>query len=127
MADVSPDPQTSRELAEDVSPASPAQSPVQRELSEDEAPRSRLEILQAVHTARQQDDLHRTRRWLAIALFWLVAVMTILPVLALLLGYWTHFTVDQFKELGLFFTPIVTLASAAFGFFFASDERDRRR
>jgi len=53
--------------------------------------------------------------------------MTILPVLALLLGYWTHFTVDQFKELGLFFTPIVTLASAAFGFFFASDERDRRR
>jgi hypothetical protein len=102
----------------------PAEQPT---LSEDVAPEPQLALFQAQNEAQLQNNVHKTRKWLAIGLFWLVGLMTMLPITALVFGHWTHFTVGQFKELGLFFTPIVTLASAAFGFFFATDDRERRR
>ncbi|MET9116636.1 hypothetical protein ABZX38_20915 [Streptomyces longwoodensis] len=69
--------------------------------------------------------LDATRRTLAVGMLWLVAVMAVMPTLALVLTHWTHFKTDDYRELSLVFTPVVALTSAAFGFFFASDERHR--
>ncbi|MGW3100321.1 hypothetical protein ACWDCC_43605 [Streptomyces sp. NPDC001102] len=69
--------------------------------------------------------LDETRRTLAVGMLWLVAVMAVMPTLALVLTHWTHFKTDDYRELSLVFTPVVALTSAAFGFFFASDERHR--
>ncbi|GHH78648.1 hypothetical protein GCM10018793_29690 [Streptomyces sulfonofaciens] len=73
----------------------------------------------------KQRHMNETRTRLATGLFWLVSVLAIVPSLALVFARWTHFTADAYRELGLVFTPVVALASAAFGFFFASDERNR--
>ncbi|GHE57600.1 hypothetical protein GCM10018785_28480 [Streptomyces longispororuber] len=73
----------------------------------------------------KQRHMNETRRMLAVGLFWLVCVLAVVPSLALVFGHWTHFKADNYRELSLVFTPVVALASAAFGFFFASDERNR--
>ncbi|MEV0443055.1 hypothetical protein AB0I84_11330 [Streptomyces spectabilis] len=73
----------------------------------------------------KQRHMNETRRTLALGLFWLVCVLAVVPSLALVFGHWTHFKADNYRELSLVFTPVVALASAAFGFFFASDERHR--
>ncbi|GAA5707653.1 hypothetical protein AQJ43_36750 [Streptomyces avermitilis] len=71
------------------------------------------------------ETIDETRRTLAVGMLWLVAVIAVLPTIALVAAHWTHFSTDAYRELGLVFTPVVALASAAFGFFFASDERHR--
>lgn len=70
-------------------------------------------------------ELHmsETRRTLAVGLLWVVALLSGVPTAALIAGHWLHFTGDDYQKVSLMFTPIVALASAAFGFFFASDER----
>ncbi|GGV48005.1 hypothetical protein [Streptomyces spectabilis] len=73
----------------------------------------------------KQRHMNETRRTLALGLFWLVCVLAVVPSLALVFSHWTHFKADNYRELSLVFTPVVALASAAFGFFFASDERHR--
>ncbi|QCX77512.1 hypothetical protein C9F11_19305 [Streptomyces sp. YIM 121038] len=73
----------------------------------------------------KQRHMNETRRVLALGLFWLVCVLAVVPSLALVFGHWTHFKADNYREMSLVFTPVVALASAAFGFFFASDERNR--
>ncbi|WP_225850259.1 hypothetical protein [Streptomyces sp. HPF1205] len=72
-------------------------------------------------------ELHmsETRRTLAVGLLWVVAGLSGVPTAALIAGHWLHFTGDDYQKVSLMFTPIVALASAAFGFFFASDERNR--
>jgi len=74
-----------------------------------------------------QKEMHQTRRRLAMGLLLLLSIMALVPTIALVLGHWTYFTVAQFSQLDLVFTPVVALASAAFGFFFASDQRDQGR
>ncbi|MCX5355879.1 hypothetical protein [Streptomyces mirabilis] len=71
------------------------------------------------------ETVDETRRTLAVGMLWLVAVIAVLPTIGLVAAHWTHFSTDAYRELGLVFTPVVALASAAFGFFFASDERHR--
>ncbi|QDQ12322.1 hypothetical protein [Streptomyces spectabilis] len=73
----------------------------------------------------KQRHMNETRRTLALGLFWLVCVLAVVPSLALVFSHWTRFEADNYRELSLVFTPVVALASAAFGFFFASDERNR--
>lgn len=70
-------------------------------------------------------NIHETRHRLAMGMLGLVAVLAVLPVIALILGPWTKFDDESFREISLVFTPVVALASAAFGFFFASDDRNR--
>ncbi|MDF3291554.1 hypothetical protein [Streptomyces silvisoli] len=74
---------------------------------------------------RTQEHMNETRRALAKGMLWMVGILAVFPMVALVFGHWTHFTVDSFRELSLVFTPVVALASAAFGFFFASDDRNR--
>jgi hypothetical protein len=116
-------------FSEDEDPTAPAPPGLDYTEYEDpaETGKQTLATRKWEHEARQQTSLHATRTWLAIGFFWLVAVMTMLPIGALVFSHWSHFTVDEFKELGLFFTPIVTLAGAAFGFFFATDDRKSRQ
>ncbi|MFD8440352.1 hypothetical protein ACFV2I_35510 [Streptomyces microflavus] len=71
----------------------------------------------------ERRDKQLTRRKLAFGLLQLVALLAIVPTLALTFKHWTKFTSEDFRELGLIFTPVVALASAAFGFFFASDSQ----
>ncbi|MDP5317360.1 hypothetical protein [Streptomyces poriferorum] len=89
-------------------------------ISEDLAPEhSETARLLAPH------NIHETRHRLAMGMLGLVALLAVLPVLALIAGRWTKFDDESFRELSLVFTPVVALASAAFGFFFASDDRNR--
>ncbi|MGW6016341.1 hypothetical protein, partial [Streptomyces sp. NPDC055210] len=60
-----------------------------------------------------------------VGMLWLVAVVAVLPTLGLILTHWTHFGTEAYREVSLVFTPVVALTSAAFGFFFASDDRNR--
>ncbi len=71
----------------------------------------------------ERKDRQVTRRKLAFGLLQLVAVLAVFPTLALIFKHWTKFTAEDFRELSLIFTPVVALASAAFGFFFASDSQ----
>ncbi|NGO71188.1 hypothetical protein [Streptomyces boncukensis] len=93
---------------------------VSGELREDEPPS------QGQVYSTPEMHIHQTRRALAIRLFWLVAVVAVLPILALILQRWTKFTEADFREVSTLFTPVVALASAAFGFFFGSDQRNSR-
>ncbi|GHG65939.1 hypothetical protein [Streptomyces griseocarneus] len=101
-------------------PAAPA---AHGAFEEDEQPDSRVRDDQVV--GLKERHMSETRRTLAVGLLWLVGLLTGLPTLALVLGHWTHFKSDDYREISLVITPIVALASAAFGFFFASDERTR--
>ncbi|GAA2090816.1 hypothetical protein GCM10009801_56050 [Streptomyces albiaxialis] len=87
------------------------------ELSEDEPPG------EAQVFSTPEMHIHETRRALALRLFWLVGVIAVLPVLALIFQRWTKFSDADFREVSTLFTPVVALASAAFGFFFGSDQR----
>ena len=100
--------------------AEPADPPGD-EFFEDEQPGSS----EAVHEGKPKKIIDETRRTLAVGMLLLVAAMALLPTIGLILTHWTQFTTDDYKELSLVFTPVVALASAAFGFFFASDERNR--
>ena len=91
---------------------------------EDEPPRSNETV--GLSTPQTVDETV-TRHRLALGMLWMVGLVAGFPTLALMATRWTHFTTDQYKEVSLVFTPIVALTSAAFGFFFASDERDRNR
>ncbi|MFF8868007.1 hypothetical protein ACF08B_38900 [Streptomyces sp. NPDC015139] len=71
----------------------------------------------------ERRDKQLTRRKLAFGLLQLVALLAVVPTLALTFKHWTKFTSEDFRELSLIFTPVVALASAAFGFFFASDNQ----
>ncbi|MFD8034821.1 hypothetical protein ACFV3F_40075 [Streptomyces sp. NPDC059717] len=98
-------------------PADPRPS----EFIEDEQPGSS----DPLHEGRPKKIIDETRRTLAVGMLLLVAAMALLPTLALILTHWTHFGTDAYRELSLVFTPVVALTSAAFGFFFASDDRNR--
>ncbi|KKD02464.1 hypothetical protein [Streptomyces sp. WM6386] len=106
------------ELSEDQPPGI-----AQPEFVEDElpAPGSRA----AVREGKPKKIIDETRRTLAVGMLWLVSVIAVMPTAALVLNHWTHFSTEAYRELSLVFTPVVALASAAFGFFFASDERHR--
>ncbi|MFF8991682.1 hypothetical protein ACF09H_17395 [Streptomyces sp. NPDC014983] len=100
--------------------AEPAATP-RGEFIEDEQPGS----VEPVHEGEPKKIIDRTRRTLAVGMLWLVAALALLPTIGLIFTHWTHFSTDDYKELSLVFTPVVALTSAAFGFFFASDERNR--
>ncbi|MBO0652965.1 hypothetical protein J1792_09225 [Streptomyces triculaminicus] len=106
----------------EVGLSSPA-APVRGVFEEDEQPDPRVRDDQVV--GLKERHMSETRRTLAVGLLWLVGLLTGVPTLALVLGHWTHFKSDDYREISLVITPIVALASAAFGFFFASDERTR--
>ncbi|MFJ6900548.1 hypothetical protein [Streptomyces hokutonensis] len=61
-----------------------------------------------------------TRQVIAYSLVGLVALLSIAGTGALIASNWTNFKTDQLKELTIFLSPIITLASAAFGFYFGS-------
>ncbi|MFE5680253.1 hypothetical protein ACFQ7B_35585 [Streptomyces erythrochromogenes] len=65
----------------------------------------------------------KTRRVIALGLLGLLGFLAVAAFAALIFGSWPKFTAEQFRELNLFFTPIVALASAAFGFYFGSDPK----
>ncbi|MGA4850868.1 hypothetical protein ACOBQB_33215 [Streptomyces sp. G5(2025)] len=92
-----------------------------RQLSENESPENR-----EVVGLREPRKIDETRHTLAMGLLWLVGLIAGAPTLALLAGHWTHFSTEAYREVSLVFTPVVALASAAFGFFFASDDRSPR-
>ncbi|MFJ3826040.1 hypothetical protein [Streptomyces nodosus] len=104
-------------LATAEEPADPGRS----EFIEYEKPGSS----EALHKGKPKKIIDETRRTLAVGMLWLVAAMAVLPTIGLVLTHWTHFGTDHYRELSLIFTPVVALTSAAFGFFFASDERNR--
>jgi hypothetical protein len=101
------------EFTEDVPPG-------QTEFVEDVQPETKDPVKKG-----KPETVDETRRTLAVGMLWLVAVIAVLPTIGLVAAHWTHFGTDAYRELGLVFTPVVALASAAFGFFFASDERHR--
>ncbi|WP_406154593.1 hypothetical protein OG806_49440 [Streptomyces sp. NBC_00882] len=69
--------------------------------------------------------MDKTREKIALRLLWLVAILAVVPTLALIFSRWSSFTDDQFRELTLVFTPVVALGSAAFGFYFGSNKDDQ--
>jgi hypothetical protein len=93
------------------------------EFEENVEPNSTLGDAELVGSRDTELHLYETRRKLAMGLLWLVGALAGLPTVALIFGHWLHFKSDDYREVSLVFTPIVALASAAFGFFFASDER----
>ncbi|MGW6009216.1 hypothetical protein [Streptomyces sp. NPDC055210] len=107
---------------ETISPSttSPQPGSGQEEFIEDEPPGSS----DAVREGKPK-HIDETRRTLAVGMLWLVAVVAVLPTLGLILTHWTHFGTEAYREVSLVFTPVVALTSAAFGFFFASDDRNR--
>jgi hypothetical protein len=72
-----------------------------------------------------QEGMHKTRTRLAMGLLILVGVLALAPTIALIFGDRLHFTSEDYREVNSMFTPVIALASAAFGFFFASDDRTR--
>lgn len=64
-----------------------------------------------------------TRHRIAVGLLLILVTMALLPTLALILNQWIGFSDAEFREINLLFTPIVALASAAFGFYFASPSK----
>jgi hypothetical protein len=92
------------------------------ELTEDFDPRPAAG-LQLPYEERTLEQRELTRRHLALGLLVLVGAAALLPELAFVLKRWTRLDAKEFQDLAIFFTPLVTLASAAFGFFFGS-ERD---
>ncbi|WP_405717259.1 hypothetical protein OG607_44970 [Streptomyces sp. NBC_01537] len=98
-------------------PDSPTARNQPADLSEDEPPAPSAGLGGIV---RLQPPPHRehTRRFLAIGLLLLVALQVLLAETAFVFD--KDFTPEKFRELSLLFTPVVTLASAAFGFFFGS-------
>lgn len=106
------------EEGEFVVPATPDD-----EFVENVQPNSTLGDAELVGSHDTELHLYETRRKLAMGLLWLVGALASLPTVALIFGHWLHFKSDDYREVSLVFTPIVALASAAFGFFFASDER----
>ncbi|WP_210582854.1 hypothetical protein [Streptomyces sp. GESEQ-4] len=72
-----------------------------------------------------QEGMHKTRTRLAMGLLILVGVLALAPTIALIFGDGLQFTTEDYREVNSMFTPVIALASAAFGFFFASDDRTR--
>jgi hypothetical protein len=98
----------------------PETSSSQEEFVEDEPPGSTTAVREG-----KPKHIDETRRTLAVGMLWLVAVVAVLPTIGLILTHWTHFGTEAYREVSLVFTPVVALTSAAFGFFFASDDRHR--
>ncbi|MCX4564678.1 hypothetical protein OHA02_52325 [Streptomyces phaeochromogenes] len=98
----------------------PELSPGPEEFIEDEPPSSSTAVREG-----KPKHIDETRRTLAVGMLWLVAVVAVLPTIGLILSHWTHFGTEAYREVALVFTPVVALTSAAFGFFFASDDRNR--
>jgi hypothetical protein len=98
-------------------PDSPIGRNLPADLSEDEPPAPSAGLGGIV---RLEPPPHRehTRRFLAIGLLVLVALQVLFAEAAFVFD--KDFTAEKFRELSLLFTPVVTLASAAFGFFFGS-------
>ncbi|WP_405877964.1 hypothetical protein [Streptomyces sp. NBC_00005] len=95
------------------------------EFVEDQRPRRDTVVGQKEWNAQQ--SMHRTRTWLALGLLILVGLLALAPTVALIFGDTLHFTAEAYREVNSMFTPVIALASAAFGFFFASsDDRNRR-
>lgn len=88
-------------------------------LTEDVRPSGRgVEVssfLQVKDRARE-----RTRRHLAVGLLVLVGMMALAAEAAYIFG---KIPGDGLREVSVLFTPVVTLASAAFGFFFGREIR----
>ncbi|MGV2919363.1 hypothetical protein [Streptomyces alfalfae] len=91
------------------------------QMSEDELPQTAL-----TSDFGKPLKADETRHKLAMGMLWLVGIVAVLPTLALMASRWTDFTADAYREVALVFTPVVALTSAAFGFFFASDDRNNR-
>ncbi|MFF9221478.1 hypothetical protein [Streptomyces viridosporus] len=111
-----------QEIIEDEQPAEDRQViRVAPQISEDETP-------QNAETAAfvGPHKIDETRHKLAMGMLWLVGLVAVLPTLALMASRWTNFTAEAYREVALVFTPVVALTSAAFGFFFASDDRNNR-
>lgn len=94
------------------------------ELSEDTRPAAGLELPYSQRTLEQRE---LTRRHLALGLLVLVGAAALLPELAFIFNRWTRLDAKELEDLSIFFTPLVTLASAAFGFFFGSERLDSER
>ncbi|MFD5234333.1 hypothetical protein ACFWJ5_38635 [Streptomyces qaidamensis] len=110
-----------REITEYEQPGTGSTFGAGAQFSENEAPQDEV-------TARwkKPHKIDETRHKLAMGMLYLVGLVAVLPTLALMLGRWTKFTPEAFREVALVFTPVVALTSAAFGFFFASDDRNNR-
>jgi hypothetical protein len=91
----------------------------QRSLSEDVNPSGEGVRLDSFVQFKERGR-ERTRRHLAVGLLILVAVMAVAGEAAFIFG---RISADGIREVSILFTPIVTLASAAFGFFFGRDGR----
>ena len=95
------------------------------EFIEDQRPTRDTVLRQKEWNAQQ--SMHKTRTWLALGLLILVGLLALAPTTALMFGNKLHFNAESYREVNSMFTPVIALASAAFGFFFASsDDRNRR-
>ncbi|MEW6747903.1 MAG: hypothetical protein AB1486_34720 [Planctomycetota bacterium] len=63
-----------------------------------------------------------TRRHLALGLLIILGIMALSGQGAYIAGL---LTADEFRDLSTLFTPVVTLAGAAFGFFFGRESAER--
>ncbi|MFD7407765.1 hypothetical protein ACFV7R_35055 [Streptomyces sp. NPDC059866] len=104
-------------------PADPEAGTQLGEFEENDQPR-RDEVV-GERPFNPQEGMHRTRTRLAMGLLILVGVLALAPTVALIFGKQLEFTTDAYREVSAMFTPLIALASAAFGFFFASDDRNR--
>jgi hypothetical protein len=107
------------EFEESVTPGSGNPVTAMGEFNEDVTPLSG----NPVRTSSIEWDVQKTRRWLALGLLVLVGLLSFVPTVALIFGDKLHFTSEEYREVTSMVTPVVALASAAFGFFFASDDR----
>lgn len=95
------------------------------EFIEDQRPTRDTVLRQKEWNAQQ--SMHQTRTLLALGLLILVGLLALVPTIALMFGTKLHFNAESYREVNSMFTPVIALASAAFGFFFASsDDRNRR-
>ncbi|MEV7781326.1 hypothetical protein [Kitasatospora sp. NPDC088351] len=105
-----------------------AERPGQHVLSENDEPSRRgLNTNDFLLEVNNQKHMSQTRRLLAVGLLWIMGLLAVIPTIALVLGRWTHFGGEQLQAFAVLFTPVMALASAAFGFFFASEGSNRRR
>ncbi|MFZ4145485.1 hypothetical protein ACOZDZ_33035 [Streptomyces griseoincarnatus] len=105
-------------------PEEPEADAGQGEFVEDAQPR-RDEVV-GDRPFNPQEGMHKTRTQLAMGLLLLVGLLALAPTVALIFGKQLEFTADAYREVNAMFTPVIALASAAFGFFFASDQHNRR-
>jgi len=62
----------------------------------------------------------RTRRWIALILVGLLAVVTLAALVSFIVNW---LDVSELKELGILITPVLTLTGTAVGFYFGANKQ----